>query len=176
MNLSNLEASETHDGSIDYDSEAGMSEECASRIDTESPTVHTESTTDAILSTWMAKEGNFAALDTTGERIKLSYNETLAIVGQYKIKVLHGVVSIYGAILTPKSPQETVLAPSTELLPSIRCVSGDWAEIELSSVSEDEDLENLERVNPTFGGIWKCQCSKCSVHTSRQSYSKVASL
>jgi hypothetical protein len=175
--LSNVEAilENRPDESLDYDSEAGMSDDAASRVDTESLHIHTEPTGDIILSSWHATGDNFKLIGATEERIKLSYNDTLTIVGQYHLKVRSGVIAIYGAILTARSPVIKVVAPSTELLPVIRCVSGDHAEIVLSNVSANEDMEQLERVNPEFGGIWKCRCSKCSVHHSQRTFTKVMS-
>lgn len=156
--------------SLDYDSEAGMeSEESAD----EQAAEDAESKTEELTSSWVPTKDNHISLGTSGERLKLGYNDILTIVGQYRIKVIYGVISIYGAILTSKSPQQMLVAPINQSLPSLRCVSGDWAEIELSSVSAQEDIESLRSINPQFGGIWQCQCAKCSVHASKRTYSKV---
>ncbi|KAF2664265.1 hypothetical protein BT63DRAFT_105221 [Microthyrium microscopicum] len=141
---------------------------------------------DQVLSSWNGQKANTEPAIDGSERIKLSYDQTLTSVGHYELKVISGVVSMYGAYLTTKSITRRVLASSTESLPVIRCVSGDWAEIQLSSVNDTSVSPDLSAVSPLFQGVWKCKCEHCVVnisasyiklrHSSEHHLAKVSSL
>jgi hypothetical protein len=98
-------------------------------------------------------ERSFSAFDA-GERVKMRNGQALCVAGQYYLRVLSGGVTLYCSSLVPGSPTQRVVAPSTEPLPVIHCVTHEGAEIEISNVSEHEDFETLGGVSPLFRGIW----------------------
>jgi polynucleotide 5'-hydroxyl-kinase GRC3/NOL9 len=120
---------------------------------------------------------NVQLLPQGQQRVKLTYGQTLAVLGQYDLKVLSGVITVYGVLLTPKSDTRRIVAPSTHPLPVIRCVSGDGAEVQfLSILREDESLKSMERVSPLFKGIWHCECGKYALDELGHSFTKVSTV
>jgi polynucleotide 5'-hydroxyl-kinase GRC3/NOL9 len=150
------------DDPLDYDSEEGMKiEDGESSADEIVPTEY---------STWRETKDNLNVTER-GQKVHLQHKQTLAILGQYTIKVNKGVVSISGGFLTPKSKIQKVVAPSTEPIPVLRCASADGAEVDLMSANEDEDFSRL--LSPLFRGIWSCQCPICSETDAKFTFRKI---
>lgn len=145
--------------SLDYDSEAGMADK---QLPDQGYAGSSEShlTLKKELSSWKPLDGNISSTQI-GQRIHMTYGQTLAILGQFDLNVHNGVISIYGAFLGPKSPIRRVISPSTEPLPVIRCVSSDGAQIDLLNVPADENFESLGRISGHFRDIWSCKCPNC---------------
>jgi hypothetical protein len=168
---------------LDYDSEAGMSPEFGGDDESENLIdAHDSSPAQVQLSTWVPSSdvhpsksnGNVQRLCQGEQRVKFIYGQTLAVLGQYDLKVLSGVITVYGATITPKSDARRIVAPSTHPLPVLRCVSGDGAEAQfLSVLREDESLKSMERVSPLFKDIWHCECGKFALDELGHSFTKV---
>ena len=151
--------------------------ESGSEIDAQDPTL------DVQLSTWTPSNGeqpiqskdNLLRRFEGAQQVRLAYGKTLAILGQYDLKVVSGVVTVYGAFLTPKSETARVIAPSTHALPILRCVSSDGAELQVLSIKhKNESLKCLEKVSPLFGGIWHCECGKYALDELGYTFTKVS--
>jgi hypothetical protein len=144
---------------LDYDSEAGMtSDQNEDQGDIASSELNI--TLNKELSTWRPSDGNISNTKI-GQRIHMNYGQTLVILGQFDLNIHSGVINVYGTFLGSKSPIQRIVSPSTEPLPSIRCVSSDGAEIDLLNVPADESFENLGRISGLFQDIWSCKCPNC---------------
>jgi hypothetical protein len=109
---------------------------------------------------------SFSAFDA-GERVKMRNGQALCIAGQYYIRVLSGGVTLCCSSLVPGSPAQRVVAPSTEPLPVIRCVTREGSEVEISNVGEHEDFETLGGISPLFREIWTSWATKSSSRPKR---------
>ncbi|KAK6516677.1 Polynucleotide 5'-hydroxyl-kinase grc3 [Arthrobotrys conoides] len=103
-------------------------------------------------------------LETT---VKLRRGETFVIQGEYRVSVISGNISIYGAILETSASID-VIAPSTQALPVIECApkskkrkvekparkDGEYDAI-FSLHSTQSGLNDVGRICPRFDRIWK---------------------
>jgi hypothetical protein len=130
---------------LDYDSEDGMQSD--SDIVLESETVDLE------FGSWIPRSKNLS--DTSGEtKIRFLHGDTISIVGECHITVKSGIIAVNGAILISSLEPHRIIAPSTEPVPLIRCVSSEGAAIVVTSISEHSSLQSLKRLSPLFSGIW----------------------
>jgi hypothetical protein len=154
---------------LDYDSEAGMT---AEMDEDEGDNSDALEALRKEYSSWKPLDNNISET-RTGQRIHMIYGQTLAILGQFDLSVLSGVVSISGAYCSSKSPIQRVIAPLTAPLPVIRCASSDGAGLDLLNVPEKENLERLGRVSGLFRDIWSCQCPNCAEMGEKYTFRKV---
>lgn len=156
---------------LDYDSEAGMD-----NIDFEGNGATNGSEVEVLpmqeFSSWKPSQNNVSSTPG-GQRIYMNYGQTLAVMGQFDLKAQSGVVSICGTFLNSQSSIQRIIAPLTEPMPVIRCVSSDGASIDLLDVPQSESYENLGRVSGMFKDIWTCKCPKCSETGTRSTFRKV---
>jgi hypothetical protein len=159
---------------LDYDSEEGMTDDVVGELGTV-----IESTPSNVefreISTWKPFSNNISETNS-GQRIHLNYGQTLAILGQYDLNVHVGIISVYGAFIGSKSGIRRIVSPSTELLPIIRCVSSDGADIDVLNVPSAENYETLGRCSALFRDIWNCSCPNCHEVGQHLSFSKVRAL
>jgi hypothetical protein len=159
--------------SLDYDSEAGMTDDG----DEDHGEIDISDTSEPYqkeYSSWKPLDNNISET-RTGQRIHMTYGQTLAVLGQFDLSVLSGVVNISGAFCSSKSPIQRVTAPLTEPLPVLRCVSSDGARIDLLNVPDNENFESLSRVSRLFCDIWSCRCPNCAEMGENYTFRKVRS-
>ncbi|KAK0784412.1 Polynucleotide 5'-hydroxyl-kinase grc3 [Friedmanniomyces endolithicus] len=84
--------------------------------------------------------------------ITLRNNETAAYVGEYDLRVLEGIATIYGAVLTPTSSPRRVYAPSTHALPVV-IGRRDGTVVQISHV--ESTMRALDKLSPLFRNIWR---------------------
>ncbi|KAK0934498.1 Polynucleotide 5'-hydroxyl-kinase grc3 [Friedmanniomyces endolithicus] len=95
----------------------------------------------------VVKEGPDGRLTVT-----LRNNETATYVGEYDLRVLDGIASIYGAVLVPTSSPRRVYAPSTHALPVI-IGRRDGTVVEVLHV--ESTIRVLDKLSPLFRNIWR---------------------
>jgi hypothetical protein len=106
------------------------------------------------LSSWMPTSTNIVSSNPTADRLLLTYGQTLSILGQYKLKVHDGLVTISGTFLTPASTEQEVTATSVYALPPIKCISSGGAEIEIQHLPpRRRSLQQLQQLSPLFDNI-----------------------
>lgn len=91
--------------------------------------------------------------------LKLQQDETVTFVGEYDLRVITGLVVVYGAVLRPSDKSHRMYAPSTHALPIITAKGG-VAEIVI--VSTGPSLSGLGKLSPLWGRIWNGQNPKDS--------------
>ncbi|KAI9785869.1 MAG: Polynucleotide 5'-hydroxyl-kinase grc3 [Peltula sp. TS41687] len=109
------------------------------------------------LSTFSPDSNNIISDTPQKLHLKLRIGETLAVIGQFDLRVREGVVTFYGATFRKSPDTHRAFVPSTHSLPFIKCVStgdgsGDSAEIEILDCKPG--IRKLKRVSPCFGRIW----------------------
>jgi len=113
-----------------------------------------------VLSTWIPTAENFDNADGLAEKLHLSFGETLSVLGYYDLSVVSGAITISGAYLSAGA-QLRVIAPVTEVVPQLRCVST-AAHVELLHCREIENLmSQMSRLLPLFCGLGRCRCEAC---------------
>jgi hypothetical protein len=114
-----------------------------------------ETTIQAVqMSSWTPTSTNVVSCTTKAERLHLSYGQTLAVLGHYKLRVLDGLIIISGTFLTPSSTEQEIFTTSMFALPPIKCISSAGAMIELSHLpTRTRSLQNFQRLSPLFGDI-----------------------
>lgn len=85
-------------------------------------------------------------------QIHIRYGETLTLVGTYRLQVLEGAVTVYGAILTSQ-PRQTwhIFAPTTHALPTITGLN------HVSTITVTESMpavRELGSLSPLFRRLW----------------------
>jgi hypothetical protein len=106
------------------------------------------------LSTWKPTSSNIISRSPTSERLLMTHGQSLAVFGQYDLKVHAGLVSFSGAILTQMSQKKEIYTTGLNALPSIKCISSGGAEIEVFHLpSSRRTLQSLERLSPLFSNI-----------------------
>lgn len=106
------------------------------------------------VSTWQLTPTKILIDGSARLEIRMEPDETLAITGEYHLRVKAGVVMLCGALLRAPSRSYRVFAPSTHALPLIECVRhvGTPAIIEISSCASG--IQALAQLSPLFGRIW----------------------
>ncbi|KAK0774733.1 Polynucleotide 5'-hydroxyl-kinase grc3 [Friedmanniomyces endolithicus] len=84
--------------------------------------------------------------------ITLRNNETTAYVGEYDLRVLEGIATIYGAVLAPTSSPRRVYAPSTHTLPVV-VGRRDGTVVQISHVQST--IRVLDKLSPLFRNMWR---------------------
>ncbi|KAF2084548.1 hypothetical protein K490DRAFT_48857, partial [Saccharata proteae CBS 121410] len=107
------------------------------------------------LSTWTPTKKNVISETSHGWLVRLKYKQTIVNLGKYEVRVLEGVIILYGAILRPLHGFQRVFAPSTHALPVIQCVSPYGAELEIKSC--EDTISRLERLSPLYGRLWNAK-------------------
>ncbi|KAF2763954.1 hypothetical protein EJ03DRAFT_332275 [Teratosphaeria nubilosa] len=92
--------------------------------------------------------------------ISFRSEEVAVCVGIYDVEVLKGVITVYGATLTPNSGRRRICAPSTAALPQLLARRSGTV-IRLHHVKSS--LSKLGKLSPLFKKVWtKAKGSKCS--------------
>lgn len=89
--------------------------------------------------------------------LRLQQDETATFVGEYDLRVITGLVVVYGAVLRPSDKSYRVYAPSTHALPVITAKGGN---AEIVAVSSGPALTGLSKLSPLWGRIWSGQNAK----------------
>ncbi|KAF2429502.1 hypothetical protein EJ08DRAFT_661623 [Tothia fuscella] len=106
------------------------------------------------LSTWKETETNVIARSSKSEHLKFAYGESLVILGQFKLKIHEGLVSIAGTILTSASKEQVIVTTRIKALPAVKCISSTGAEIEVFHFTPvQQTLQHLDRLSPLFSDI-----------------------
>jgi hypothetical protein len=104
------------------------------------------------LTSWHPADDRENILSVSSRSVTLSLKkpETLAYLGNYRLRVLKGVVSVYGARLRLNELAE-IYAPATHSVPIISAVS-EQCELEISTFPEK--ISAIRKVSPLFKRIW----------------------
>jgi hypothetical protein len=106
-------------------------------------------------STWTPTKHNIISSTPNCDRFFMSNGETLCILGQYRLRVHDGLVTVAGVFLAQGAAAVDVFAPATSSLPVIKCISSEGAEIELSHPigHTKVSISGLGRLSPLYGSI-----------------------
>jgi hypothetical protein len=133
------------DTNLDYDSEDGMEDDVERAVEE-----HENLNLD--YGSWQPNRKN-RVLEKNGQRLKLKHNDSFSLVGECRLIVLQGVISLRGAILTAGSEHWLVTAPVIEPLPVIKCLSSDGAELFLHHI-EQESYRSLSKLSHLFNDLF----------------------
>ncbi|WEW60507.1 Polynucleotide 5'-hydroxyl-kinase grc3 [Emydomyces testavorans] len=155
------EESEDNDVTSDY----GRSDEIE---------INTAESYDFLLSKGSLTESDIVYKHGDAICIRLKERTTITIVGQYDLWVKRGVISIFGAKLSPTPQLYRVYAPSTHSIPVIKTIAGvnGYAEIEIKSCHNG--LPRLRWVSDLYRRIWSAKQAhsrKCLITGPRVSFS-----
>ncbi|KAG9237868.1 hypothetical protein BJ875DRAFT_480926 [Amylocarpus encephaloides] len=129
------------DSSASYGSREGSHESSPSR-----PNV--------ALSTFIPRRDNIKELEDGGLLIKLAPGERLVILGQYRITVRRGTITLQGAGMHSDSRSYNVYAASSHSLPVIRCLTTQTGHSQICLRPLDRGLNSLQALSPLFGKLW----------------------
>ncbi|KAK3656250.1 Polynucleotide 5'-hydroxyl-kinase grc3 [Elasticomyces elasticus] len=108
-------------------------------------------TSDFALSTCQLARATVTDQTTGSVTVTLRNDETLCCVGEYDLRVLEGVATVYGAVMHPNMGAQRVYAPSTQALPVITG-RRNRTTIQLDHVKST--IRTLDRLSPLFRNIW----------------------
>lgn len=159
------------DPRLDYDSEA---EGKAVQVDgVLIPAIFQLPNAGSLLCTWKPST-NVIASDDEKVILQLDSNVTLAVLGQYDLKILAGRINLYGATLEAGPTPYRVFAPSTHAIPLVENSGAGDAKIELRTCQRT--MRPLKRLCPLFARIWNYRAEESAVvrpGTDRRSFSYV---
>ncbi|GAB7352115.1 hypothetical protein MBLNU459_g2611t1 [Dothideomycetes sp. NU459] len=106
----------------------------------------------------LGSDGSCIISDQTDRlTLRLQQDETATLVGEYDLRVITGIVIVYGAVLRPSHKSHRVYAPSTHALPVITAKGG---VAEIAIVSSGPSLGRLSKLSPLWGRLWNGQNQK----------------
>ncbi|SMY29142.1 unnamed protein product [Zymoseptoria tritici ST99CH_1A5] len=107
-------------------------------------------TAKVVLSSFQANAKKIVADDSQKLELVLKADESVTFVGEYKLEILRGVVTIYGAMIYPELGPQRVYAFSTQALPSIMARKDDSA-FRVTSIKSG--IPKLAKLSPLFRNI-----------------------
>lgn len=109
------------------------------------------------LSTFRPSKTNVLS-DSPGRLVlKVRADETVALIGEYDLQVVAGIIVVAGAAFQAGDRAHRVYAPSTHALPTIVAKGG---AAEIAIISTETSLAGLSKLSPLWGRIWNARDAK----------------